>query len=172
MVNEYTNDQLKIIINCLPIKVKAVLEDKSSKYQEIMAVTGIPAIKGMYSNPGQIENPGIITSNITESNTISTLKTLQDAYDKSGGKMSIQDLKTRAGYYLGEKASRYITVDDHGQVILQFNGSFLTYQELEDMIKKATDEDKKRKEGFWYNLFNKPVDSGVGQNPDKWVSGW
>lgn len=109
---------------------------------------------------------------ITESNTISTLKTLQDAYDKSGGKMSIQDLKTRAGYYLGEKASRYITVDDHGQVILQFNGSFLTYQELEDMIKKATDEDKKRKEGFWYNLFNKPVDSGVGQNPDKWVSGW
>ena len=66
---QYTNDQLKIIINCLPIKVKAVLEDKSSKYQEIMAVTGIPAIKGMYSNPGQIENPGIITSNITESNT-------------------------------------------------------------------------------------------------------
>ena len=65
---QYTNDQLKIIINCLPIKVKAVLEEKSSKYQEIMAVTGIPAIKGMYTNQAQLDNPGIITSNITESN--------------------------------------------------------------------------------------------------------
>ena len=65
---QYTNDQLKIIINCLPIKVKAVLEDKSSKYQEIMAVTGIPTIKGMYTTPGQLENPGIITSNIGDAN--------------------------------------------------------------------------------------------------------
>ena len=65
---QYTTDQLKIIINCLPIKVKAVLENKSSKYQEIMAVTGMPAVKGMYPTQTQIENPGIITSNITPTN--------------------------------------------------------------------------------------------------------
>lgn len=37
---QYTEEQLKIIINCLPINVKAVLEETSSKYQEIMAVSG------------------------------------------------------------------------------------------------------------------------------------
>ena len=37
---QYTEEQLKIIINCLPINVKAVLEEKSPKYQEIMSVTG------------------------------------------------------------------------------------------------------------------------------------
>ena len=33
---QYTDDQLKIIINVLPIKVKAVLEAESNKYQSIM----------------------------------------------------------------------------------------------------------------------------------------
>ena len=37
---QYTEEQLKIIINCLPINVKAVLEERSPKYQEIMSVTG------------------------------------------------------------------------------------------------------------------------------------
>ena len=33
--------QLKIIINCLPINVKAVLEEDSPKYQELMSVNGM-----------------------------------------------------------------------------------------------------------------------------------
>lgn len=43
---QYTEEQLKIIINCLPINVKAVLEETSSKYQEIMSVSG-RMIKGV-----------------------------------------------------------------------------------------------------------------------------
>ena len=37
---QYTDDQLKIIINVLPIKVKAVLEAESEKYQTLMGTSG------------------------------------------------------------------------------------------------------------------------------------
>ena len=38
---QYTDDQLKIIVNCLPMAVKAVLEDECQKYQELMAAEGM-----------------------------------------------------------------------------------------------------------------------------------
>ena len=41
IASQYTDDQLRIIINCLPIHVKAVLEGESSKYQEVMSVNGV-----------------------------------------------------------------------------------------------------------------------------------
>ncbi len=37
---QYTDEQLRIIVNCLPINVKAVLEEDSPKYQELMAAGG------------------------------------------------------------------------------------------------------------------------------------
>lgn len=43
---QYTDEQLKIIINCLPINVKAVLEETSNKYQDIMSVNG-SLVKGV-----------------------------------------------------------------------------------------------------------------------------
>jgi len=36
IVTQYTDDQLRIIINYLPIQVRAVLEEKSKKYQELI----------------------------------------------------------------------------------------------------------------------------------------
>lgn len=38
---QYTDEQLKIIINCLPINVKRVLEGTSNKYREIMTANGM-----------------------------------------------------------------------------------------------------------------------------------
>ncbi len=38
---QYTDEQLKIIINCLPMNVKAVLEEDSPKYQELMSINGM-----------------------------------------------------------------------------------------------------------------------------------
>ena len=46
IASQYTEEQLKIIINCLPINVKAVLEEYSPKYQEIMSVGGA-IVKGV-----------------------------------------------------------------------------------------------------------------------------
>ena len=46
---QYTDEQLKIIINCLPLNVKAILEETSTKYQEIMAVNG-RLIRGVRSS--------------------------------------------------------------------------------------------------------------------------
>ena len=40
IASQYTDEQLKIIINCLPTKVKVVLEDDCKKYQELMTVNG------------------------------------------------------------------------------------------------------------------------------------
>lgn len=93
---------------------------------------------------------------ITESNTIATMKKLQEAYNQSGGKMSIKDLQTKAGYYLGDKASKMVNINDNGQIILNFEGTFLTLEELQSMIKKATQEDVKKKDGFWSNFLYKP----------------
>ena len=49
IASQYTDDQLKIIINCLPMSVKSVLESESSKYQEIMSVSGIESVKKLDS---------------------------------------------------------------------------------------------------------------------------
>ena len=38
---QYTDDQLKIVVNCLPVNVKAVLENECQKYQELMSVNGV-----------------------------------------------------------------------------------------------------------------------------------
>ena len=40
IANQYTDEQLKVIIKFLPIGVKAVLEEKSPKYQQISTFTG------------------------------------------------------------------------------------------------------------------------------------
>ena len=39
IVSQYNDNQLRIIISCLPIGVRAVLEQKSQKYQELMMYT-------------------------------------------------------------------------------------------------------------------------------------
>ena len=49
IASQYTDEQLKIIINCLPMNVKAVLEENSSKYQDIMSVSGT-MVKGVKSS--------------------------------------------------------------------------------------------------------------------------
>lgn len=40
IVSQYNDEQLKVIINFLPVSVKAVLEAESSKYQELVISTG------------------------------------------------------------------------------------------------------------------------------------
>ena len=53
---QYTDEQLRIIVNCLPINVKAILEGNCERYQELMAVTGgIPSVKSMMSSTASIE---------------------------------------------------------------------------------------------------------------------
>ncbi|MBO5397726.1 MAG: hypothetical protein J6A36_02165 [Clostridia bacterium] len=48
IASQYTDEQLRIIVNCLPINVKAVLETDCERYQELMAVTGkIPSVKNV-----------------------------------------------------------------------------------------------------------------------------
>ena len=60
IASQYTDEQLKIIVNCLPINVKAVLEEECQKYQELMSVNG--TIQRVQQVPGkkvEKKKPGI-----------------------------------------------------------------------------------------------------------------
>ncbi len=72
---QYTDDQLRIIINVLPMKVKAVLESESPKYQALMGSSGEEnRIQPVKKEPGikvntigkstQINGPIVIPSSI------------------------------------------------------------------------------------------------------------
>ena len=54
IAGQYTDDQLKLIINVLPMKVKAVLEAESDKYQSLMGTKGENKVnkKVMPNEPG------------------------------------------------------------------------------------------------------------------------
>ena len=47
IITQYTDTQLRIIIKYLPLNVKAVLEEKSPKYQQLAISTGMNGIKGI-----------------------------------------------------------------------------------------------------------------------------
>ena len=71
---QYNDEQLKIIVNCLPINVKAVLESNCERYQELLATTGgIRSVKGMAETTGNIENAvksGLNARNIGQAGNI------------------------------------------------------------------------------------------------------
>ena len=71
---QYNDEQLKIIVNCLPINVKAVLETNCERYQELMAVTGgITSVKNMAATTENIENAvksGIKSRNVGQAGNI------------------------------------------------------------------------------------------------------
>ncbi len=59
IAGQYTDDQLKLIINVLPMKVKAVLEAESEKYQTLMGTSG--GVKKQTVGP---QEPGIRVNTI------------------------------------------------------------------------------------------------------------
>ena len=71
---QYNDEQLKIIVNCLPINVKAVLETDCERYQELMAVTGgIRSVKNMAATSDDMENAvkqGIKSRNVGQAGNI------------------------------------------------------------------------------------------------------
>ena len=46
IASQYTDEQLRIIIGFLPLNVKAVLEERSPKYQQVMTFSGVKPRKG------------------------------------------------------------------------------------------------------------------------------
>ena len=46
IASQYTDDQLRIIVGFLPLNVKAVLEERSPKYQQIITYSGVKPRKG------------------------------------------------------------------------------------------------------------------------------
>lgn len=70
---QYNDEQLKIIVNCLPINVKAILESNCERYQELMAsTTGIRSVKNMVATTGNIESAvsGLNSRNIGQAGNI------------------------------------------------------------------------------------------------------
>lgn len=90
------------------------------------------------------------------SNILSTMKLL-DEINRKNPNLSTEDLRKKASYYVGEQASQKFTFDDHGQVILNFNGNFLTLEDLQHMIERGAKAEVEKKQSWWDRFTNKPT---------------
>ena len=90
------------------------------------------------------------------SNILNTMKLL-DEINRKNPNLSTEDLRKKASYYVGEKASQKFTFDDHGQVILNFNGNFLTLEDLQHMIERGAKAEVEKKQSWWDRFTNKPT---------------
>ena len=90
------------------------------------------------------------------SNILNTMKLL-DEINRKNPNLSTEDLRRKASYYVGEKASQKFTFDDHGQVILNFNGNFLTLEDLQHMIERGAKAEVEKKQSWWDRFTNKPT---------------
>ena len=94
--------------------------------------------------------------NTSSSNIFNTMKLL-DEINRKNPNLSTEDLRKKASYYVGEKASQKFTFDDHGQVILNFNGNFLTLEDLQHMIERGAKAEVEKKQSWWDRFTNKPT---------------
>ena len=90
------------------------------------------------------------------SSILNTMKLL-DEINRKNPNLSTEDLRKKASYYVGEQASQKFTFDDHGQVILNFNGNFLTLEDLQHMIERGAKAEVEKKQGWWDRFTNKPT---------------
>ena len=90
------------------------------------------------------------------SNVLNTMKLL-DEINRKNPNLSTEDLRKKASYYVGEQASQKFTFDDHGQVILNFNGNFLTLEDLQHMIERGAKAEVEKKQSWWDRFTNKPT---------------
>ena len=65
IASQYNDEQLKIVVNCLPMNVKAVLEATSPKYQELMSVSGNIRPEDAASVEKKVRNAGLRIDNIS-----------------------------------------------------------------------------------------------------------
>lgn len=75
IVAQYTDEQLKVIIKCLPLHVRAVLEEQSPKYQELVTFSKDNRSKAAYSdyNSGKsVRKKETITSKMIEDDSSKT----------------------------------------------------------------------------------------------------
>ena len=90
------------------------------------------------------------------SNILNTMRLL-DEINRKNPNLSTEDLRKKASYYVGEQASQKFTFDDHGQVILNFNGNFLTLEDLQHMIERGAKAEVEKKQSWWDRFTNKPT---------------
>lgn len=90
------------------------------------------------------------------SNILNTMKLL-DEINRKNPNLSTEDLRKKASYYVGKQASQKFTFDDHGQVVLNFNGNFLTLEDLQHMIERGAKAEVEKKQSWWDRFTNKPT---------------
>lgn len=100
----------------------------------------------------------------SDSNVLNTMRLLQEAYNKNPN-MSIQDAQKMASSYMGNKGASNVSITDQGQVVLNFNGTFLTIDEIQDMIEQSTKAEIEKKESFWDRFKSKPENNGATYRP-------
>lgn len=160
IVEQYNDDQLKIIIKFLPIEVKAVLEARSEKYQSIMTYStntikkeetkksNLNVSKIVDSHSKKILGPVIIPSALRKNNEVK--KIVDETTDNSANEI-LEEIENIEGVSSAETVSPLeLKVDE----IENINSSF---EELEDNNSSFEEIEEKQ------DLNEQPVRRGRGR---------
>lgn len=94
------------------------------------------------------------------SNILNTMRLIQEASNKNPN-MTIGEAQKMAEGYIGKKGAQNISITDQGKVVINFEGTFLTMDEVREMIEQSTKAEIERKEKFFDRFKSKPNNTTV-----------
>lgn len=89
------------------------------------------------------------------SDVLNMMKIIQEASSKNPN-LTTEDARLMAEKYVGKEGAKLVNITDKGQVLLQFNGSFISIEEIQEMIENATKKQIEEKESFWDRFKSRP----------------
>lgn len=89
------------------------------------------------------------------SDVLNMMKIIQEASNKNPN-FTTEDARLMAEKYVGKEGAKLVNITDKGQVLLQFNGSFISIEEIQEMIENATKKQIEEKESFWDRFKSRP----------------
>lgn len=94
------------------------------------------------------------------SEVLNMMKLIQEARNKNPN-FTTNDARLMAEKYVGKEGAKLVNITDKGQVLLEFNGSFISIEEIQEMIENATKKQIEQKESFWDRFKSKPQNDNI-----------
>lgn len=94
------------------------------------------------------------------SDILNMMKLIQEARNKNSN-FTTNDARLMAEKYVGKEGAKLVNITDKGQVLLQFNGSFISIEEIQEMIENAAKKQIEEKESFWDRFKSKPQNDSI-----------
>lgn len=168
---QYTDEQLKLIINVLPMKVKAVLESESEKYQALMGTSATSGARGKQvedvdagikinaiKSNSSINGPIVIPSSVKNRNQIQTNNVVSKNVVTSSVNNNINEIKPQSNVV---KVQRKPVVPDE-QVVKSVPEVNINKQELNVPMQKLEENNVEAQTKASAENINKPAQRYTG----------